>query len=121
MNKKQRPFVLHELHIQNNINEADQLLNDLINNFGLNNENQINSEKENIVLKFKNGIKHLKKQFSNLLSLIIANNYSETDIKSKLKYYDFNTDFHSYILEFFVDSKEANKIIYVDKLDENFK
>lgn len=122
INKKQRALVLYELHIKNNINESDQLLNNLFNNFGLTDEKQINNEKENVILKFNSGIKNLNNnQLSNLLCLIIENNYSENDIKSKLKFYDIDKEFHFNILEYFEDFKEGNKIIYVDQLDENFK
>lgn len=122
INKKQRALLLLELHVQNNNKESDKLINDSFLEFGLFDENQINSEKEIILLKYKTGIKNLNKnQLNNLLNLIIENNYSETDIKNKLKFYDINKDYHLNILEFFKDFEEANKIIYVDKLDDNFK
>ncbi len=120
MTGHQRAFLtllLHETPIANRV----ELMNSEIKNFGLS-ESEIQVEKYNIEKLFNLGIKNLNtNQLNNILKLINENNFIRDDIIKRLTFYEINQDYHDNIVQFFEYNVEANEMIDVDNLDNEFK
>jgi hypothetical protein len=120
MTPHQRAYLLMQLH-KTLSNQRTEVLNSEISNFGLT-EIRKQKEIEEIEKCFKNGIGNLNSnQLSNLLKIAQEKDLNDTDIKTKLGFYEIAEEYNNNILEFFQDYIRSNKEIVVDKLDKNFK
>lgn len=120
MTKQQRSEIIYTLF---KTIDADRvkLIKSLINHFNISSKDT-DLVKNEIIEEFNSGVKTLNNnQFENLLKLSFGKDYSETEIKNKLKFYEISLEYHDNIIAFLNNFNQANKPLNVHRIDLNFK
>lgn len=120
MTKEQKSTLIFSLFKSNSFEDNEQL-DSLIHQFGVS-SNDVTSAKEELLEEVNTGVGQLNhNQFDNLLKMSLQQSLSDSDISSKLNFYEIDKSYHKNIMAFLEGYKMAHKSIKVDKLDVVFK